>query len=144
MDKYFLFLMFLILTGCQAEYKDVSKEAKYSNLINTRFQTLETLLIHGVNLGENKEKEIDIYKVSRKPGTGGRYIISKIDLKSGSKIEIEKVLRCTNCAPSKIIFLINILSENLNPKRPIELVDLSVLNSQGQLVMDPAIFLKQD
>ena len=142
MNKYSLFLLMFILMGCKAEYEDVSDEPKYSNLINTEYRILEELLVHGVNLGDVRRQEIDIYIVSKKPGGGGRYIIKKFGLEVGSKIRINKVLHCTNCFPSLIMFGIDILSESLTQEKPIRLVNLSIENDEGELVMDPAIFLK--
>ncbi len=143
MNRYGLFLLLFILAGCKAGYEDVSNEAKYSNLINAEYRTLEALSINGVNLGDNQRKEIDVYTVTKKPGLGGRYVIKNFDLKSGSEIRIKKILRCKNCFPSKIIFSIDILSESLTPNRPIQLVNLSVKNSEGELVMDSVIFSKK-
>ena len=99
MNRYGLFLLLFILAGCKAEYEDVSNKAKFSNLINTEYRTLEALSINAVNLGDNQRKEIDVYIVTKKPGMGGRYVIKNFDLKSGSEIRIEKILRCKNCSP---------------------------------------------
>lgn len=142
MKRLSILLMFLFFVGCKAEYKDVSNEAKYSGLIHNKYKVLEALLVHGINLGDNKRKEIDVYKVSKKPGSAGRYVIKKFDLRSGSEIRINKVLRCENCFPSQIVFSIDILSESLSPNKPIQLVNLSVKNNEGELIMDPVFFEK--
>ena len=143
MNKYYLIFAFIILSGCglSAKYEDVSEEPKYAHFIGTKYQTLETLLVHGVNLGESKEKKIDVYTVTRKPGSGGRYVITRIDLAIGNQIEILGVLRCTNCANNRVLFLIDILSsKDLKPEIPIRLVDLSFIDASSHLTLNPDLF----
>ena len=140
MKRLYVLLMFLFFIGCKAEYEDVSNEAEYSILVNNKYKVLRELSVQGINLGDNKRKEIDVYKVSKKPGSAGRYVINKFDLKSGNQIRIKKVLRCKNCFPTKIVFSIDILLEGLNLNKPIQLVNLSVKNDEGKLIMDPLFF----
>lgn len=145
MNKYYLIFAFIILSGCglSAKYEDVSEEPKYAQFIGTKYQTLETLLVHGVNLGKSKEKKIDVYTVTRKPGSGGRYVITRIDLEIGNRIEILGVLRCTNCAKDRVLFLIDILSsKDLEPEIPIRLVGLSFIDTSRHLTLSPDVFQK--
>ena len=145
MNKYYLIFVFFILSGCglSAKYEDVSEEPKYAQFIGTKYQTLETLLVHGVNLGESKEKKIDVYTVTRKPGSGGRYVITRIDLAIGNRLEILGVLRCTNCAKNRVLFLIDILSsKDLEPEIPIRLVDFGFIDTSSRLTLSPDVFEK--
>ena len=145
MNKYYLIFVFITLSGCglSAKYEDVSEEPKYAQFIGTKYQTLETLLVHGVNLGERKEKKIDVYTVTRKPGSGGRYVITRIDLAIGNRVEILGVLRCTNCVNNRVLFLIDILSsKDLEPEIPIRLVDFSFIDTSSRLTLSPDVFKK--
>ena len=141
--KLSLLLFVFSLSACQAEYEDISNDTLYSSVINSRYETLEVLVVHGVTMSKRKNKKVDYYKVSRKPGGGGRYVIDKFDLTKGSEIEIKKVFLCTNCIPKRTVFLINLFSEKLIPGKPIKLVDLSVNSDDGQFVMNPKILIKK-
>ncbi|MBV1914905.1 MAG: hypothetical protein KUG72_05930 [Pseudomonadales bacterium] len=142
MNKYCLYFLCVVLLGCdsRAKYEDVSSADKYLHLISTSYRTMETLVIHGTSLGVSKEKRIDVYDVSRKPGSGGRYIVKRINLEAGSDIKILSVLQCTNCGDARYMFAIDILSKELDPVRPIYLVGLGSIDTQGRLILDLDIF----
>lgn len=141
MKALVLFIVALALTGCLAEYENVSHDKEYANLVAEKYKTLGILKIQGATLDQNY-KVIDRYIVTEPPGIGGREILARKDLQIGSIIQIKEVMRCTNCLPPNISFVIEIVSSQLSPNIPIWLDDLSVTDDKGSALMNPKLFLK--
>ena len=134
---WLLLLGLALLSGCNAEYVDVSKDDQYIGLVGTKYETLVELQIQGVTLSRSGSKSVDQYVVTEKPGFTGREVIEKKNLKVGSTIRVKAVKKCANCLPPSVEFIIEIPSEELGATVPIWLYDLSIKDNQGNSVMDP-------
>lgn len=139
-----LSLGLVLMSGCVAKYKDVSGDSQFSGLIGAKYRTLIALKIHGVSLPKSDRKTINQYVVTKAPGFGGREVIERRDLKVGSTIQVKAVMKCTNCLPPGIEFVIEIFSDEFETKTPIWLYDLSINDNAGNSVMNPQILLRID
>ena len=134
--------LLIILTGCQAEYKDISDNEENRGVIQQRFETLQVLKVHGVAL-EKHGKNIDGYTITKEPGFAGPEVITKRDFPIGSIIQISKVLMCTNCLPSSVEFELNVVSEKLKVDVPVRLVGVHFKDVEtGQLKLEAGFFRK--
>ena len=132
----FLFIL-VFLKGCLAEYENVSKDSRFNHLIGTKYKTLIVLKIHGITYPKSNSKAVYQYDLTEAPGIAGREVIERRDLVIGSIIQIKAVMKCANCLPASIEFVIDIISGGSELKSPIWMRDLSIKNNQGKVVMDP-------
>ncbi len=93
----FLILGIILLSGCIAEFEDVS--AKYPDVINSEYKAIGKLFIYGYTLKVEKNNKLNGYSLHEPPGVGGPEILSKSKLPIGSKFTIYKVEKCSNCFP---------------------------------------------
>jgi len=140
--RIIFYLIFTIsLIGCDSEYVDVSDEVEYLAFIGKKYESLEMLQIHGVTMSKNYGENLDVYIVSRAPGSSGPEIIFRKNLPIGTIVEVTQVLRCKNCLPSRIEFMVKIPTEDLIPDIPVRLVNMISENQQtGEFTLNPTFF----
>jgi len=87
----------LLLAGCDAKFDDASQS--YSAIIGTQFQIRGELYIFGLPIERGNNKDVRSYVIHPPPGIAGRDLISKARVPVGTKFEIIKVQKCSNCFP---------------------------------------------
>ena len=97
--KYRLGILVLALcaTACKAEYRDLSADQKYQQLIGQTVRLQDEFIVHAVTLPGSPIHTIDQYNITPKPGFGGRYVPFRKPLPAGTQLHILKVEECTNC-----------------------------------------------
>ena len=97
----FIFLTFsiLLLCGCLAEFKDISSQEEYEQLIGFEYETTQNLLIYGYTLKLERNKKIDGFAIYEIPGVSGPEYITKEILPKGTVFTILQVNKCSNCFP---------------------------------------------
>src|SRR5690606_36025848 len=103
---------------------------EYRGLIGEKYESLEMLQIHDVTMSKDYGENLDVYIVSRAPGSSGPQIIFRKNLPIGTIVEVTRVLRCKNCLPSRIEFMVKISTEDLIPDIPVRLVNMISENQQ--------------
>ena len=122
MKHYLLLAIFLVLVGCNQEFRDISDDQKYSQYINSKYQLVEDLTL--LSISPNKDRKVGFYvlDVSKAVNHASPEIMSRDTLPSGSLIEIRNVLRCNNClfgAPIK--YSVNIVGGRPSTNQPVYL-----------------------
>ncbi len=88
-------LLFLFCAGC-IRFEDVSAEAEYSPLIDTRYSLSTNMLIYGVNLDRGYGKNISVYMIDpMSMRTVGPEIITEDILKMETVLELKSIERST-------------------------------------------------
>lgn len=136
-------LIVLMSISCAFEYRDVSGEDKYVQIVGKHFTTLEEMLIYGYSADDDFET-LDGYAITEPPGIAGREILTRGTFPIGSVILLKKIMSCTNCPfPVKKI-TIEILSDDFYSGKPASLIDTEnvfVSRSNGVAVeMNPDLF----
>lgn len=111
--RYSILIFLFILVGClEARYVDISQNAKYAHLIGQKFNTATDLLMYGITLKLERNRKIDYYIVTEPPGIGGPEVVSKAFLNAGTVVQVDKVLKCSNCLDfgSRVELQISVLS----------------------------------
>lgn len=141
-DKKFIFICFLllVLSGCRAVHKDITHLEKYSDVVGTKYQTQSELIIHGVTYNWPESKEIDAYRITIPPGFGGRETITRRKVPIGSVFQVTGVMKCTNCLPPHINFVIEASLDQVTTNMPIWLDDYSLTDDNGRVRMDSSKF----
>ena len=87
-----------LLAGCYfVSYEDASKDPRYSHFVGSHYRSTERLAIHGITMERDYSPVLDHYTVTDLPGFGGREVLSKKTLHSGTTVKVLRVLRCTDC-----------------------------------------------
>ena len=95
-----LLFLALILTGCQIKRIDVSDNAKYVSLVNTRYLLNNDMQLYGINLPPGYGDEINVFVIlPMGPGPSGPEVISKETLVSKNELKIISVIESVNHLP---------------------------------------------
>ena len=91
----FILLSSFICTSCGVmEMADVSSDPKYSKIIGMKLKLKEDLLALGISLADiPRNKPADFVLLVRKPGIGGRWVVSESKLKKGTVVQVVSVQR---------------------------------------------------
>lgn len=139
----FYLIISIPLLACDSEYIDVSNEVEYMGLIGNKYESLEKLKLHGVTTSRNYSEKVDVYIVSRAPGSSGPEVLFRRNLPVGTIVEVTKVLRCENCLPQRVDLIVTVPTEELIPDIPVRLVNMISENQQeGEFTFNPASFQK--
>jgi hypothetical protein len=105
-----LMALVLVLSGCSgnAEYRDVSNDARYIASVGQRCTVLRGLRAHGYTLNLNHRDVIDAVDVTTLPGVGGIEIIFTVAIPKGTKILVTGAQECTNCPFGRVRYAVNI------------------------------------
>ena len=92
-------LALVSVTGCMqaAEYEDVSEAKGFDRLVGKRFQTRQELEILGITNDRTYRPRIDYYVITGRPSIGGREVLERNILGTGTVVEVTRILRCANC-----------------------------------------------
>jgi len=94
-----LVVFFLVLSGCKANYKEISSESDFVQYIGQIYVLKNDMNVRGINLPQGYGETVDVYIVSK------RYKVhhkapEEITLNTfpkGSTFTINGVYECTNC-----------------------------------------------
>lgn len=101
-------LVLVVATGCgAAEYRDVSGENEYINIIGNKFRTKVKMFAHKITLNEEYKPSADYILVTNPPGIGGPEILEKDVVPIGSSFELVHVMKCTNCIFEDVFFRVS-------------------------------------
>ncbi|NOU36607.1 MAG: hypothetical protein HOO88_07540 [Kiritimatiellaceae bacterium] len=96
--KKLICLVLLLLNGCIARYKDISRLPEYSSLIGKHYVLTSDMYISGVNAPPGYGSEIDYYKISPiHPTWSGPELISRHILSTNNILTVKNIRKCTNC-----------------------------------------------
>ena len=115
--KQLLLILVLFITGCVAEYEDVSESVEYKGLIGGRFILKKNMYMSGVNAPPGYSEVIDFYSIDPiDRAWSGRELITRETLNAGNVFKINKIRRCTNCLDFSEIIKATVSLESFETK----------------------------
>jgi len=138
-----LIIVTLLLSGCNAKYKDISNDKKYSKVIEKTFEIQVPTKLYELTKTSTPLDSLDFYSLMINGSLGGPEIIGKHELNIKSKIKIIQVMYCTNCFSEYIEFRIEVFSQKLKKEIPISLsthISTVLSNDKQYVLMNPRYF----
>lgn len=133
MKYIFTLLISFLFISCEARLPelDVSKEKKYSKIINKTFKTIKPLTIHANLVDDFKSKEVRTYAItSSESSYGGRYVLWAKELPINTLFKTKQVLQWNSILSNDFKIVINIEKGNF------EYAPLPILIDSG-LTLEP-------
>jgi hypothetical protein len=128
-------LLATLLSGCgMSEYKDVSAEPKYHDLIGQNLEAISDLRLHAVTLDRNYAKHVDTCVITTLPGFSGPEVIFQRPIPAGTEFQVLAVRECTNCPFEDRVDLVIRLEDQLQCSTVPVTIDLGLLKSSLRAV----------
>ncbi|GGX52216.1 hypothetical protein [Saccharospirillum salsuginis] len=142
--RWLLILFTLSLAGCKQEYEEISDRPEFEGIVGSQYTTLQGLAINELTSDNDYQGPVDYYVVTKQRMSGPE-VLRTYRLDAGVKIEVLKVLQCSNCPfGSPIIVSLDIRGEKLKPDMPVYLYRLRSEKSDGNIVLDPRYFRSEN
>lgn len=141
MRKISLLLMVILvgaLVGCDEQFTDVSKDAKFRQLVGARYEVVGALDAYGIR--QHSKAKVEYTTLIPPPGIAGSEVGFRITIEPGSTITVLKVLK-TNRWPDPDLTLEIQLTGTRMPVETIIKIDLFRGNEgQGIAQLNPRIY----
>ena len=110
----FIFL-FLVLSGCSANYKEISSEPNFSQYIGQTYVLNENMSIRGINLPPGYGETVDVYMVGKLYEVEHKAPeeVTFTVFPKGSKFTITGAYECTNCLSFTKLRHVSIATEDI-------------------------------
>ena len=138
-------MVVFLLTGCSEKYEDASAEGDYSTLIGQELETRDEMLIHGVTIDKDNNKEVSYFSVTPRPGFDGPEVVTRSILPAGTRFQVERVEKCTSCWLSRTRLCVSVPSKPKYSGAPVYIRgigDQHIFEKiNGDEMINPAIFI---
>ncbi|MHB8791307.1 MAG: hypothetical protein ACYDBT_15670 [Desulfobulbaceae bacterium] len=115
-------IFLLLLSGCVANYQDMSGHPGYAHLISTSYTTKEDMYITGINLPPGYGKNINVYLITPTNNIAiGPEVITRVILNKGTDFTIRGIKNCTNCLEKEVIAIVSLGSYVKEVDVPVEI-----------------------
>ena len=141
----FMFFTCVVFTACNPiEYKDISSEERFKNILGIEFQLLLPAIATGITVDPNYKPVVDSVFLVPKPGFSGPEVVFRKELPKGVKIKVVGVFSEGGVIFNQMFYRVDIVDIDDYKTLPVYIYITGDINDPNRGVDDMVFKLKAD